>query len=88
MCSVCHGINGDGEKLPNSNVYKYPPLWGENSFNNGAGMTRVITAAQFIKANMPYGATYDYPLLTDEEAYDTRESTHVTASRFFRFVFT
>jgi len=33
-------------------------------------MTRVITAAQFIKANMPFGTTYDYPVLTDEEAYD------------------
>jgi thiosulfate dehydrogenase len=70
MCSVCHGINGDGEKLPNSNVYKYPPLWGDDSFNNGAGMNRVITAANFIKGNMPFGTTYDSPVLTDEEAYD------------------
>lgn len=69
-CYVCHGADGQGVKFPNSNVYQYPPLWGDDSFNNGAGMTRVITAAQFIKANMPYGATYDYPILTDEEAYD------------------
>lgn len=69
-CYVCHGQDGQGLKYPDSNVYQYPPLWGDNSFNNGAGMTRVITAAQFIKANMPYGATYDYPILTDEEAYD------------------
>ncbi len=33
-------------------------------------MTRVITAAQFIKGNMPFGTTYDRPILTDEEAYD------------------
>ena len=70
MCSVCHGVNGDGEKLPNSNVYKYPPLWGNDSFNNGAGMNRVITAANFIKGNMPFGTTFDSPILTDEEAYD------------------
>jgi len=70
MCSVCHGVNGDGEKLPNSNVYKYPPLWGNDSFNNGAGMNRVITAANFIIGNMPFGTTYDSPVLTDEEAYD------------------
>ncbi|VAV83823.1 Cytochrome c family protein [hydrothermal vent metagenome] len=69
-CSVCHGIDGKGIKLNNSPVYQYPPLWGEDSFNNGAGMTRVITAAQFIKSNMPFGATYENPLLTDEEAYD------------------
>ncbi len=69
-CFVCHGKEGQGLKYPNSNVYQYPPLWGGNSFNNGAGMTRVITSAQFIKGNMPYGATYDFPILTDEEAYD------------------
>ena len=50
--------------------YEYPPLWDNDSYNNGAGMTRVITAAQFIKGNMPYGTTYDNPVLTDEEAYD------------------
>ena len=44
--------------------------YGDNSYNNGAGMTRVITAAQFIKGNMPFGTTYDAPVLTDEEAYD------------------
>ena len=33
-------------------------------------MTRVITAAQFIKANMPFGTTSENPILTDEEAYD------------------
>lgn len=33
-------------------------------------MHRVITAAEFIKANMPYlQATVDQPVLTDEEAY-------------------
>lgn len=70
MCSVCHGIDGKGEKQPKSNIYKYPPLWGDDSFNNGAGMNRVITAANFIKGNMPYGTTFDTPVLTDEEAYD------------------
>jgi thiosulfate dehydrogenase len=33
-------------------------------------MHRVITAAQFIKGNMPLGTTADEPLLSDEEAYD------------------
>lgn len=70
MCSVCHGIDGAGEQYANSKVYKYPALWGDDSFNNGAGMNRVITAANFIKGNMPFGTTYDSPVLTDEEAYD------------------
>jgi thiosulfate dehydrogenase len=33
-------------------------------------MHRVLTAAQFIKGNMPLGTTADEPLLTDAEAYD------------------
>lgn len=70
ICIECHQSNGLGEKKPNEFVYKYPPVWGEDSYNNGAGMTRVITAAQFIKGNMPFGITYKNPLLTDEEAYD------------------
>lgn len=69
-CVLCHGENGQGKKSAADSPYKYPPLWGHDSYNDGAGMTRVITAAQFIKANMPYGTTYDKPVLTDEEAYD------------------
>ncbi|MRI02496.1 c-type cytochrome [Kriegella sp. EG-1] len=69
-CIVCHEKNGQGKWLADSIAYEFPPLWGSDSYNNGAGMTRVITAAQFIKANMPYGATYENPILTDDEAYD------------------
>lgn len=69
-CIACHRTNGQGVKLQNSFTYQYPPLWGNDSYNNGAGMTRVITAAKFIKANMPFGTTYERPLLSDAEAYD------------------
>ncbi|UWX53849.1 c-type cytochrome [Maribacter litopenaei] len=70
-CMVCHGADGQGIKKPDvENGYLYPPLWGPDSFNNGAGMHRVITSAEFIKSNMPFGlATYKNPKLTDEEAY-------------------
>jgi len=70
-CTVCHGENGKGQRFADSTKgYKYPPLWGADSYNNGAGMHRVITAAQFIMGNMPFGqATWDNPKLTDEEAY-------------------
>jgi len=69
-CVVCHGTNGQGLKKPDNIGYTYPPLWGPDSYNDGAGMTRVITAAQFIKSNMPYlQATWDNPKLTDEEAF-------------------
>lgn len=68
-CSTCHGINGQGlrnGKKGDANGYIYPPLWGNDSYNTGAGMYRVITSAKFIKANMPFGN----PTLTDEESFD------------------
>ena len=70
ICFACHGLNGQGQKFPESLVYQYPPLWGDDSFNNGAGMNRVLTAAEFIKGNMPFGTDYENVVLTDEEAYD------------------
>lgn len=33
----------------------YPPVWGKDSFNVGAGMARLYTAAAFVKHNMPLG---------------------------------
>ena len=69
-CIICHGENGQGAAKPDAPGYVYPPLWGTDTYNNGAGMHRVITAAEFIKSNMPYlEATWDNPKLTDEEAY-------------------
>lgn len=69
-CMSCHGQDGQGIAATDSKGYTYPPLWGPDSYNDGAGMSRVLTAARFIKANMPLGATHDSPILTDEEAYD------------------
>lgn len=67
-CKICHGSDGAGlQATANpSDGYVFPPLWGAGSFNNGAGMTRVLTAARFIKARMPYGQ----PDLSDDQAYD------------------
>ena len=70
QCVLCHGSKGEGIKKSKTNSYEYPPLWGTDSYNNGAGMSRVITAAQFIKGNMPYGVTYESPMLSDGDAYD------------------
>ncbi|MDR9398299.1 c-type cytochrome [Salibacter sp.] len=67
-CASCHQPDGQGLKA--GDEYTYPPLWGDDSYNHGAGMNRVLTAAQFIKGNMPLGATYENPILSDEEAYD------------------
>ena len=53
QCAVCHGDNGQGQK--SGDDYVFPPLWGADSFNWGAGMHRINTAAAFIKENMPLG---------------------------------
>ncbi|GAB5527226.1 MAG: hypothetical protein Roseis2KO_50980 [Roseivirga sp.] len=69
-CQTCHMEDGQGQRPNAKGPYVYPPLWGNDTYNHGAGMHRVITAAQFIKGNMPHlQATWDNPILTDEEAY-------------------
>ena len=67
-CQVCHGADGLGllATAEPARGYLFPPLWGPDSFNNGAGMNRVLTAARFIKARMPLGQAD----LSDGEAFD------------------
>ena len=67
-CQICHGADGLGlkESPDLAKGFLFPPLWGPDSYNNGAGINRVLTAARFIKARMPLGQ----PDLTDDEAYD------------------
>jgi thiosulfate dehydrogenase len=69
-CIVCHGKNGEGIALADGTGYQFPPLWGPHSYNIGAGLFRLSRFAGYVKANMPLGATYDSPQLTDEEAWD------------------
>jgi thiosulfate dehydrogenase len=66
-CALCHGDDGQGRKVAGQKSYVFPPLWGSDSFNWGAGMHSVKTAAAFIKANMPFsrGGT-----LSDQQAWD------------------
>jgi len=59
-CAKCHGPDGQGSPVA-------PPVWGPRSYNVGAGMSRVRTAAAFVRDNMPF----DRPgSLTDQEAID------------------
>lgn len=64
-CALCHGDDGQGQQV--AGAYVFPPLWGPQSFNWGAGMGNINNAAAFIKANMPYsrGGTLD-----DQDAWD------------------
>lgn len=65
-CALCHGKDGQGA-FTLKKEYLYPPLWGKNSFNIGAGMARLNTAAEFIYKNMPQNQP---GTLTIQEAYD------------------
>ena len=69
-CSSCHGKNGEGIVSFDSVGFVYPPLWGTHSYAVSAGMFRLSKLASFIKNNMPFGATYNDPLLSSEEAWD------------------
>lgn len=61
-CMTCHAEDGSGTG-PNQG----PPLWGEDSFNDGAGMARLGKASGFIRDNMPLN---DAGSLSDQEAAD------------------
>ncbi|MBS1517534.1 MAG: hypothetical protein JSS91_05550 [Bacteroidetes bacterium] len=74
-CTTCHAENGGGVLRYPGNVdvaadsmrgYKYPPVMGMNSYNDGAGMYRLLASASFIFAKMPYNDA----ILTVDESYD------------------
>ena len=70
-CAVCHGTEGQGLRTgAPADGYTFPPLWGADSFNNGAGMSRLLFASAFIKTNMPLGSQHGQSQLSDDEAYD------------------
>jgi thiosulfate dehydrogenase len=69
-CKVCHGDNGEGKLNPDNITYQYPPLWNNHSYNIGAGLFRLSRIAGYVKSNMPFGASYEYPTLSDEEAWN------------------
>jgi len=61
-CTNCHGKDGQGVMVGD----KRPgPLWGPDSWNDGAGAARVYTLAGIIRYTMPY---LDPGSLTDAEA--------------------
>jgi thiosulfate dehydrogenase len=68
-CASCHAADGQGLPMPDG-ARRYPPLWGPQSYNEGAGLFRLSRFAGYVKANMPFGATYQSPQLSDEEAWD------------------
>lgn len=63
-CTSCHGTDGQGVAVGDK---KPGPLWGPDSWNDGAGAARVHTLAGIIRYSMPY---LDPGSLTDEEAQE------------------
>ncbi len=77
QCAECHGAGGDGVQDA-SGAFVFPPLWGDQSFDIGAGMARTYTAAAFVKHNMPIGIGFNPRLgqgeaLSDQDALDVAE---------------
>lgn len=64
-CAVCHSDDGAGIKEGDHIVF--PALWGDDSYNWGAGISRVFTLASFIKHNMPLGKPNS---VSDQDAWD------------------
>lgn len=61
ICANCHGPDGAGSPPA------YPPLWGPDSFNAGAGMAKPAKMAAFVLKNMPF----DQPgSMTVQQAFD------------------
>ena len=61
QCAACHGSEGTGV---GSN---FPPLWGPESFNDGAGMYGIENMAAFVVRNMPPTSAGS---LTPQQAFD------------------
>ena len=61
-CTSCHGADGQGVQIGDK---KAGPLWGDGSWNDGAGAARVYTLAGIVRYTMPYLSPGS---LTDEEA--------------------
>ena len=58
-CATCHADNGLGSD-------DGPPVWGDQSYNDGAGLSREAKLASWLKVAMPL----DDPYLSDQQAFD------------------
>ena len=67
-CAACHG--GDGQGRYSDGKVVFPPIWGARSYNWGAGMTSIASAAAFIHANMPFGLG---GTLTAQQSWDVAQ---------------
>jgi thiosulfate dehydrogenase len=69
-CASCHMPDGKGVLTLDETEFLYPALWGANSFNDAAGLSRITKMARYVKYNMPLGVEHDSPQLSDNETWD------------------
>jgi thiosulfate dehydrogenase len=67
QCAGCHGNDGRGKKP------MFPPLWGPESFNDGAGMNGIPKMAAYVQHNMPQNRM---GILSAQDAYDVSAYIH------------
>lgn len=67
-CSICHSNDGSGMQVRGKS--HFPAVWGDGSYNWGAGMSRPRTLAGFIRNNMPLGQPMT---LSVQQAWDLAE---------------
>jgi thiosulfate dehydrogenase len=67
QCAACHGSDGNGVGST------FPPLWGPESFNDGAGMYGIENMAAFVVKNMPPTRPGS---LTPQQAFDVSAYIH------------
>ncbi len=67
QCASCHGSEGNGVGST------FPPLWGPESFNDGAGMYGIENMAAFVVRNMPPTSPGS---LTPQQAFDVSSYIH------------
>jgi thiosulfate dehydrogenase len=77
-CAGCHGNDGRG-KMP-----LFPPLWGPESFNDGAGMNGIPKMAAFVQHNMPQNRP---GILSAQDAYDVAAFIHAQPRPTFNQVY-
>jgi thiosulfate dehydrogenase len=67
QCAACHGSEGNGVGST------FPPLWGPESFNDGAGIYGIENMAAFVVRNMPPASPGS---LTPQQAFDVSSYIH------------
>ncbi|MBE0506178.1 MAG: c-type cytochrome [Marinospirillum sp.] len=67
-CAICHSDDGSGMRV-NGRPH-FPAVWGDLSYNWGAGIIRNFTLAGFIHHNMPLGQPYT---MSVQDSWDLAE---------------